>query len=141
MAEFSVSIADPRFTRAVTAYQALRRALSGFGLEEDARLQEALASIEETLVLGTLRATMPHLAARRLQMEPERAPAETPGQGSQAEWISQTVEEAADPAERFAEGAALREAAGEVEPEAPEVRMRMTAAAAFLERPDESLKG
>jgi hypothetical protein len=64
MADFSASLADPRFTRAVTAYQALTRALTALGLDEDARVQEALDTLEECLVLGALRAWLPRLAAR-----------------------------------------------------------------------------
>ena len=65
MADFSVSLADPRFTRAVTAYQALARALSALGLEDDVRVQGALTTVEESLVLGALRAWLPRLAARQ----------------------------------------------------------------------------
>jgi hypothetical protein len=65
MADLSVSLADPRFTRAVTAYQSLSRALSALGLEDDARVREALETLEECLVLGALRGWLPRLAARQ----------------------------------------------------------------------------
>src|SRR5919198_4377838 len=133
MAEFSVSLADPRFTRAVTAYQSLRRALHSLGLEDDERLQDALAIIEETLVLGALRASMPHVAERRLHMEAEEQRPEAGGHRSRARRATPAIEGAA--------GTAARDTADETESGARRRRVRMRAAAGFLESEGEALEG
>jgi hypothetical protein len=114
--EFSVSLADPRFMRAVTAYQALRRAFHALALDEEVRLQDALAIIEETLVLGALRASVPHLAERGLYIEAEERLPETIGQGSHTE---QTAPVISVRAMEVAEAPVAHDIAGEAEPTTP----------------------